>query len=95
MLNAVIIHEIDSVVISTEEIEKNSLVVFKNRDDEDIEFKTIDNVPIYHKISRKDISKNSKVYKYGECIGKATQNIKKGAHVHTHNLKSLGDDSDE
>lgn len=95
MLNAVIIHEDDSVIISTKEIEKNSQVAFKNKNNKNIKLKSINSIPIYHKIALKDISKGSKVYKYGECIGEATQKIEKGSHVHTHNLKSLGVDSVE
>ncbi len=41
-----------------------------------------------HKYAVRDIHKGSDVIKYGEAIGFATQDIKKGEHVHTHNLKT-------
>ena len=47
------------------------------------------NVPLGHKVAMRDISKDSKVIKYGRPVGKAVQEIAKGAHVHTHNLKTL------
>ena len=44
------------------------------------------------KYSLCDISKGEKIIKYGNPIGYATENIKKGTLVHTHNLTtSLSD----
>ena len=42
-----------------------------------------------HKFALTDIAKGEKVIKYGMPIGYATENIAKGAHVHTHNVKTL------
>ena len=39
-----------------------------------------------HKYALRDIPKGENVIKYGNPIGHATQDIKKGEHVHTHNL---------
>ena len=36
-----------------------------------------------------DINKGEHIIKYGESIGGATSNIKKGDYVHVHNLESL------
>jgi len=46
------------------------------------------NVPIGHKIALVDIKKGDTVVKYGQDIGKTVADIKKGAHVHVHNLKT-------
>jgi (2R)-sulfolactate sulfo-lyase subunit alpha len=45
-------------------------------------------VPIGHKVALLDIKKGDTVWKYGQDIGKAVADIKKGEHVHTHNLKT-------
>jgi (2R)-sulfolactate sulfo-lyase subunit alpha len=45
-------------------------------------------VPIGHKIALCDIKNGDTVWKYGHDIGKAVANIKKGEHVHVHNLKT-------
>ncbi len=45
-------------------------------------------IPLGHKISLMDVSKNSPVTKYGATIGMAVQDIAKGAHVHVHNIAS-------
>ena len=49
----------------------------------------LDNVEIHddgHKYALKDIAVGENIIKYGMPIGKATQTIKKGEHVHTHNV---------
>lgn len=43
-------------------------------------------VPRGHKISLVDIPAGTAVHKYGQSIGAATTLIRKGEHVHTHNL---------
>jgi (2R)-sulfolactate sulfo-lyase subunit alpha len=45
-------------------------------------------VPIGHKIALVDIKSGDTVWKYGQDIGKAVADIKKGEHVHVHNLKT-------
>lgn len=52
----------------------------------------LDNVEVNiedgHKYAIRDISKNENIIKYGQPIGHAICDIKKGEHVHTHNLKT-------
>ncbi|WP_230867652.1 UxaA family hydrolase [Iocasia frigidifontis] len=45
-------------------------------------------VPYGHKIALQDILVDEKIIKYGEEIGVATKDIKKGDYVHVHNLDS-------
>ncbi|HIC89711.1 MAG TPA: hypothetical protein EYP04_09970 [Anaerolineae bacterium] len=51
--------------------------------------KAVKDVPLGHKIAMRDIPEGDKVIEYGRPIGKATQAIPKGAHVHIHNIRSL------
>lgn len=45
-----------------------------------------------HKYATKDIKKGDLILKYGEPIGSASEDISRGAHVHTHNVvTNLGD----
>ena len=53
------------------------------------ETKVIGDVPYGHKIAVKDISKGEQIIKYGEEIGIATADIKRGEYVHVHNLDSM------
>ncbi len=48
-----------------------------------------DNVPLGHKVAMRDLAKDKAVIEYGRQIGRAVAPITKGAHVHTHNLKTL------
>ncbi len=48
-----------------------------------------DNVPLGHKVAMRDVAKDKAVVKYGREVGKAMKDIAKGAHVHTHNLKTM------
>lgn len=43
-------------------------------------------IPAGHKTAVKDIAKDEPVYKYGDIIGHALEAIRKGDHVHSHNL---------
>lgn len=52
-------------------------------------------IPEKHKFALVDIAEGEDVIKYGYPIGKATRNIKKGEHVHTHNLKTALTESAE
>jgi altronate dehydratase small subunit len=46
-------------------------------------------IPFGHKFALKDIMKGTPLIKYGETIGSATEHIKKGDHVHIHNVEGL------
>jgi len=50
-------------------------------------------IPAGHKIARRDIAKGDFVVKYGQIIGRATQDIREGEWVHTHNLHSHLDEN--
>ena len=57
-------------------------------DDSSFKLKSGMDVPIGHKIALVDIKTGDTVVKYGQDIGKAVADIKKGDHVHVHNLKT-------
>ncbi|TFG30471.1 MAG: altronate hydrolase [Promethearchaeota archaeon] len=41
-----------------------------------------------HKFALRDINKGELIRKYGEIIGIATEDVKPGDWIHTHNIKS-------
>ncbi|MEJ8475686.1 UxaA family hydrolase [Roseibium algae] len=45
-------------------------------------------IPLAHKIARRDILDGEMVFKYGMPIGAATCDIARGDHVHVHNIRS-------
>ncbi|MFP3089722.1 altronate dehydratase family protein [Treponema sp. TIM-1] len=48
-----------------------------------------DAIPAGHKIALRDIAAGERIIKYGFPIGAASVRIKRGAHVHTHNVQTL------
>ncbi|WP_349764296.1 UxaA family hydrolase [Fusobacterium sp. SYSU M8D902] len=86
-INAVIIDKKDNVAVAIEIIKKGEAIFYK-RDNEDIELEALTDIQIYHKLANKEIKKGEPVIKYGEHIGIAARDIKKGEHVHVHNVES-------
>ena len=48
-----------------------------------------EDIPYGHKVAVVDIPKGAAIYKYGESIGAASTDIKRGDYVHVHNLESM------
>lgn len=49
----------------------------------------LDTIDFGHKVAITSIQQGASVYKYGEVIGKATQAIEPGQHVHVHNIEGV------
>ena len=45
-------------------------------------------IPLGHKIALQDLKAGDTILKYGHDIGKVVASIKKGDHVHIHNVKT-------
>jgi (2R)-sulfolactate sulfo-lyase subunit alpha len=45
-------------------------------------------IPIGHKVALVDFKDGDTAIKYGQDIGRFVQGVKKGEHVHVHNLKT-------
>ncbi|MDR0339497.1 MAG: UxaA family hydrolase [Desulfovibrio sp.] len=58
------------------------------REDETITFKIIGDIPIGHKVALRDFKVGETVIKYSTDIGKVVAPIKKGEHLHVHNVKT-------
>jgi (2R)-sulfolactate sulfo-lyase subunit alpha len=56
--------------------------------DETIHVTALDDIPIGHKVALADIGNGDTVIKYGHDIGKAVADIKRGGHMHVHNVKT-------
>ncbi len=50
--------------------------------------KSLQQIPLGHKIALRDFKVGDTVIKYGEDIGRVVANIRAGEHVHVHNLKT-------
>ena len=56
--------------------------------DRTIAVKVLNDIPIGHKVALQDLKVGDSVIKYGVNIGKIVAPVKKGEHVHVHNLKT-------
>ena len=83
----IVMHENDNVATAVKNIqlqEKIKLIV----DGDSREIEIIDPIPLGHKFAIKPIIKGQDIVKYGEFIGKATEDIDVGKRVHVHNVES-------
>ena len=56
--------------------------------DKTVKVNSTNEVPLGHKIALKDLAEGDTILKYGHDIGKVVKPIKKGDHVHVHNVKT-------
>ena len=57
-------------------------------DDSSTKIKSISDISLGHKIAMIDFKEGDTIIKYGHDIGKVVKSIKKGEHVHVHNVKT-------
>ena len=85
MNKAIIINESDNVAVALCNLKKGEAI---------LGITLLQDIPEKHKFSIKDINENESVIKYGYPIGKATESIATGMHVHSHNLKTALSEKD-
>jgi (2R)-sulfolactate sulfo-lyase subunit alpha len=56
--------------------------------DQTVTIAALDPIPLGHKIALTDIAEDDTVLKYGHDIGRAVLLVRRGGHVHVHNLKT-------
>ena len=56
--------------------------------DKSVQIQSINEIPLGHKIAMVDLNVDDTILKYGHDIGKVVKSIKKGEHVHVHNVKT-------
>ena len=60
--------------------------IMENDDSTKIQSKN--EIPLGHKIAMEELKEGDTIIKYGHDIGKVVKAIKKGEHVHVHNVKT-------
>ena len=86
--DAIMIKEQDNVATALRDVGREETVTIGIG----AESKTIfirDPIPYGHKFAVQDIKKGEHILKYGESIGRASQDIATGTHAHIHNIESL------
>ncbi|HZK86282.1 MAG TPA: UxaA family hydrolase [Desulfosporosinus sp.] len=85
---AILMSELDNVATALENLEANSEA--EVREGAELKIYTLtEDIPFGHKFATEIIRKGTKIIKYGQVMGAATQDIQEGAHAHVHNIESL------
>jgi altronate dehydratase small subunit len=87
-LEALVLHSKDNVATAVRLLEKGKRISLKDGGNS-TDVTLIQTIPFGHKFALKDIEPGEKIIKHGEIIGQATARIKKGEHVHVHNVEGL------
>ena len=56
--------------------------------DKTVNIQALNEIGLGHKIAMVDLNEGDTILKYGHDIGKVVKPIKKGEHVHVHNVKT-------
>ena len=74
------------VIETTKKGQECSAWIMEN--DTSANIQSVDEIPLGHKIAMIDLKEGDTILKYGHDIGKVVKSIKKGEHVHVHNVKT-------
>jgi altronate dehydratase small subunit len=85
---AIVMDPKDNVATLLSDVEKGETVQVR-LGEESREEKVGEPIQFGHKFALKRIAKGENVVKYGEIMGRATQDVNTGYHVHVHNVESL------
>lgn len=85
MTAAILLNDKDNVATCTTAATTGDLIkIFDGR-----EITCVEDIPIWHKVALRKISRGEKIFKYGEIIGEALTDIEKGAWVSHENIFSV------
>jgi altronate dehydratase len=71
----------DNVVVALEDAKAGDSILYNAE-----AITVLNDVPFAHKIALVDLAKGDKIYKYGQEIGFALENIQRGGWIHIHNM---------
>ena len=86
-----IVHETDNVATAMEDVTAGDIKLTGENKNRKGEMIALQQIPFGHKVALCDMEEGDQILKYGVCIGIATKKIRKGMHVHLHNMKSAYD----
>uniref|UniRef100_A0A832I7C4 Flagellar biosynthesis protein FlgA n=1 Tax=Pseudothermotoga hypogea TaxID=57487 RepID=A0A832I7C4_9THEM len=84
-MDAIAFSKKDNVATAIKDLSKGQRVTVA-LGEEKLTVELLEDVPFGHKFALIDIPQGVQVVKYGEPIGVATMDIKKGQYVHVHNV---------
>ena len=82
-----VVNRLDNVATALGDIEPGTVFLIGNGARVP-EMESLESIPFGHKIATVDIPEGAAIMKYGAAIGTASRDIRRGEHVHLHNVKS-------
>jgi len=82
-MDAIKINKKDNVSVLLRDIKKGKTILVNNS-----QINVLENIKSGHKIALEDIKSGEQIIKYGFPIGRAKADIRKGSHVHIHNIET-------
>lgn len=79
-----IMHPKDNVAVCLRPLKEGEKIMVTH-DGNTLSVKVLEAVPLGHKVALSTIATGEAITKYGEIIGRATNDIAAGQHVHTQN----------
>lgn len=86
--DAIVMNERDHVATALRDLTEGEDVKF-NVGSENRSVRLLESVAFGHKFAVSSIAEGVDVRKYGEVIGRSTQPIEEGRHVHVHNIEGI------
>jgi altronate hydrolase/altronate dehydratase small subunit len=87
-VGAIVLHAADDVAVLAAPVEAGGTVVTRGAQ-EGLTVRSTGALGAGHKLALHSLAAGTDVRKYGEVIGRLTQSVAAGDHVHIHNLVSL------
>ena len=91
MKKGILLHEADDDVgVAAMDLQAGEVIQAVTLEGEPVtQIEMVDDIPLGHKVAMRDMPEQKHISEYGRPIGYASKGIAVGAHVHTHNIKSL------
>jgi len=86
---AILLHPADDVVVLVDAVTSGGSVVVRGAQQDGLRLFAGATLASGHKLALRDLAAGHDVRKYGEVIGRLTEPVSAGDHVHVHNIKSL------
>ena len=81
-------HDGDSVAVAVQDLQPGTLQGASVKQGTKMTAVLNEAIPLGHKFALRDHAQGDPIIKYGIQVGLASQPIKKGEHIHTHNMRS-------
>ena len=90
LILALKVHDDDTVAtLFSDGVSAGDMVEVRDRKGQAELVPVLNDIPYGHKLALKDMSCGQPIIKYGEELGRASRDIRRGEHVHVHNLESM------